>query len=121
MEEILRSIRHLLSRDLSADQMVGPDVSSDHNVSDHNVSGHENLNADQGADHFRRPATPEQAPRQREPVAVDPVALERLLADTLRPMLAEWLDRHLPALVERLVREEIQTLSLTETERDKGR
>ncbi|MCU0790116.1 MAG: DUF2497 domain-containing protein [Nitratireductor sp.] len=29
----------------------------------------------------------------------------------LRPMLREWLDNHLPAMVERLVREEIERIS----------
>jgi len=34
-------------------------------------------------------------------------ALEDTVRDLLRPLLAEWLDTHLPAIVERLVREEI--------------
>ena len=29
----------------------------------------------------------------------------------LRPMLADWLDQHLPAMVERLVQEEIARLA----------
>src|SRR5215469_3988895 len=34
-------------------------------------------------------------------------ALDDLVRETLRPMLQAWLDEHLPALVERLVRAEI--------------
>jgi uncharacterized protein len=34
-------------------------------------------------------------------------SLEGLTRDLLRPMLAEWLDAHLPAMVERLVQAEI--------------
>ncbi|WP_298198711.1 DUF2497 domain-containing protein [Novosphingobium sp.] len=34
-------------------------------------------------------------------------SLEGLVRDMLRPMLAEWLDRHLPPMVERLVAAEI--------------
>lgn len=34
--------------------------------------------------------------------------LEDLVRDMLRPMLKDWLDRNLPALVERLVRQEIE-------------
>ena len=34
--------------------------------------------------------------------------LEDLVRDALRPLLRAWLDEHLPAIVERLVREEIQ-------------
>ena len=35
-------------------------------------------------------------------------ALEGLVRELLRPMLAEWLDKNLPPLVERLVRAEIE-------------
>jgi cell pole-organizing protein PopZ len=34
-------------------------------------------------------------------------ALESMVRDMLRPALTQWLDRHLPAIVERLVAEEI--------------
>jgi uncharacterized protein len=37
--------------------------------------------------------------------------LEDLVRELLRPMLRDWLDAHLPPLVERLVREEIQRMS----------
>jgi uncharacterized protein len=37
--------------------------------------------------------------------------LEGLVADLLRPMLREWLDRELPALVERVVTTEVRRLS----------
>lgn len=37
--------------------------------------------------------------------------LEGLVADLLRPMLREWLDRELPGVVERLVQDEIKRLS----------
>jgi uncharacterized protein len=37
--------------------------------------------------------------------------LEDLVRELLRPMLRDWLDAHLPQLVERLVREEIQRMA----------
>jgi cell pole-organizing protein PopZ len=37
--------------------------------------------------------------------------LEDLVAEMLKPMLKEWLDDNLPALVERLVQEEIHRVS----------
>jgi cell pole-organizing protein PopZ len=37
--------------------------------------------------------------------------LEDLVQDMLRPMLKGWLDEQLPALVERLVRAEIERVS----------
>ncbi len=38
-------------------------------------------------------------------------SLEGLVREMLRPMLAEWLDRHLPPMVELLVREEIARIA----------
>jgi cell pole-organizing protein PopZ len=38
-------------------------------------------------------------------------SLEGLTRDLLRPMLAEWLDRHLPEMVERLVKAEIARIA----------
>jgi cell pole-organizing protein PopZ len=40
-----------------------------------------------------------------------PNTLDGLVADLLKPMLREWLDRELPALVERLVSAEVARLS----------
>jgi len=38
-------------------------------------------------------------------------ALETMVRETLRPMLAEWLDANLPAIVEKLVRDEIDRIA----------
>lgn len=40
-----------------------------------------------------------------------PVTVEDLLKEMLRPMLREWLDENLPAIVERLVQAEIERVS----------
>ena len=37
--------------------------------------------------------------------------VEQFVEDIARPMLKEWLDEHLPAIVERLVQKEIQKIS----------
>ncbi|MEK9594782.1 MAG: DUF2497 domain-containing protein [Rhodospirillaceae bacterium] len=47
---------------------------------------------------------------QELPVGDGEVTLERLTRELMRPMLREWLDQHLPILVERMVREEIERL-----------
>lgn len=39
-----------------------------------------------------------------------PTVLEALVLEGLDPLLSDWLDRHLPPLIERLVREEIRAL-----------
>lgn len=37
--------------------------------------------------------------------------VEQITRELLRPVLREWLDQHLPQVVERLVRQEIERLS----------
>lgn len=39
------------------------------------------------------------------------ITLEELVREMLRPMLQEWLDEHLPSVVERLVREEVERIA----------
>jgi len=51
------------------------------------------------------PSMPPQIVRSGE------TSLEGLTRDLLRPMLAEWLDRHLPEMVERLVKAEISRIA----------
>jgi cell pole-organizing protein PopZ len=44
-------------------------------------------------------------------LAANPLALDDLAEEMLRPMLRNWLDINLPPLVERLVREEIERIA----------
>jgi len=46
-----------------------------------------------------------------DPLSVGGRSLEDIVKEILRPMLRDWLDANLPALVERLVRREIERLS----------
>ena len=46
---------------------------------------------------------------RRQPTAAAPT-IEDLVREEMRPLLKEWLDTHLPPLVERLVRAEIERL-----------
>ena len=48
--------------------------------------------------------------RQRE-MPADTGALEAVVREMLRPMLKEWLDEHLPAIVEQLVTREIARIT----------
>ena len=43
--------------------------------------------------------------------SLPPRSIDDLVTDALRPMLKEWLDESLPALVERLVRAEIERVA----------
>jgi cell pole-organizing protein PopZ len=51
------------------------------------------------------PGVPPQIVRSGE------TSLEGLVRELLRPMLADWLDRHLPAMVERMVAAEIARIA----------
>ena len=48
---------------------------------------------------------------RRLPVSEGGETIEDMVRAMLKPMLSEWLDEHLPDIVERLVAEEIQRLS----------
>ena len=52
------------------------------------------------------------------PIGNGAVTLEGLTRELVRPMLKEWLDQHLPMMVERLVREEIERLVMQSQRRD---
>jgi cell pole-organizing protein PopZ len=45
------------------------------------------------------------------PIGVDGRTVEDIVREALQPLLRSWLEAHLPAIVERLVREEIARLS----------
>ena len=48
-----------------------------------------------------------------------PLPLEAIVRELMRPMLKDWLDQHLPSMVERLVREEIERLVMLSQRRDR--
>jgi uncharacterized protein len=52
----------------------------------------------------------EVAPKDDEPLPGSGQTVEQLVAEMMRPMLKEWLDSNLPALVERVVQDEISKL-----------
>lgn len=52
------------------------------------------------------------------PIGNGRITLEQLTRELMRPMLKEWLDQHLPIMVERLVREEIERLVMQSQRRD---
>ena len=52
------------------------------------------------------------------PIGNGAVTLEGLTRELVRPMLKEWLDQHLPMMVERVVREEIERLVMQSQRRD---
>ena len=83
--------------------------------SDDSASSPEGLTTESAAQSMREslaalamiaePSVPPQIVRSGE------TSLEGLTRDLLRPMLADWLDRHLPEMVERLVKAEIARIA----------
>jgi uncharacterized protein len=56
---------------------------------------------------FARLDAPPQSDSAGSPAGSGAPSLDDIVRDALRPLLQRWLDEHLPALVERVVREEI--------------
>ena len=50
---------------------------------------------------------------ERDPLEAVPRgrAIEELVMEQLKPMLSDWLDQHLPSIVERIVEREVRYLS----------
>lgn len=53
------------------------------------------------------------APAAEPAAAAEPVTLEGLVREMLRPMLAEWIEANLPAIVERTVKTEFERIIRT--------
>ncbi|WP_337828292.1 DUF2497 domain-containing protein [Pseudonocardia sp. TMWB2A] len=50
-------------------------------------------------------------PAPRPDMAIGSVSLDQMVQDMVRPMLKEWLDAHLPEIVERMVSREISRIT----------
>ena len=134
VEEILSSIKKVIARDnretLQAERRrrevagVAPEPEDEPSDDDEVleldevgelIDGEESLTTATAAQSMREslaalamiaePGAPPQIVRSGE------TSLEGLVRDMLRPMLAEWLDRNLPEMVERLVKAEIARIA----------
>ena len=134
VEEILSSIKKVIARDnretLQAERRrrevagVAPEPEDEPTDDDEVleldevgelIDGEESLTTATAAQSMREslaalamiaePGAPPQIVRSGE------TSLEGLVRDMLRPMLAEWLDRNLPEMVERLVKAEIARIA----------
>ena len=132
VEEILQSIKQVIARD----NRVGARVERDRRASE-GVNAEEPVDEE---DVFELPETAELEPERDEPALVHPetrnsmreslaalamlsepgappqivrsgeTSLEGLARELLRPALAEWLEKNLPPLVERMVAAEISRI-----------
>ena len=121
MEEILASIKRVIAEDSRPPGAAPrarrgvpaePPPASDDDVLELDDPVNENaglLSSDAAAASRERLAALS-ALRQRE-MPADTGALEAVVREMLKPMLKEWLDEHLPAIVEELVTREIARIT----------
>lgn len=123
MEDILSSIRRVIARDdapgaarddraaddvldLQDEQPAGsPDDSQPE--ADELVSAASADAARQSLEALTAAIAPPPAASAPAPAVPDSRTIEDVVVDALRPMLKEWLDAHLPAMVETMVAKEI--------------
>jgi hypothetical protein len=125
VEEILDSIKKVIARDNKAEAQARlrpeprpaprPEVLELTETADEDEAGEGGLIADAAAASMRESlaalsmlAQPGVAPQI---VRSGETSLEGLVRELLKPMLAEWLDKNLPAMVEKMVAAEIARIA----------
>jgi len=121
MEEILASIKRVIAEDTRAAttaarpsrRIARTEPAPDEDVLelDDPVSDSSGLLSDDAAAASRQRLASLSALRQRSDAPADNGALEAVVRDLLRPVLKEWLDQHLPEIVEDLVTREIARIT----------
>jgi len=124
MEEILASIKRVIAEDVgergavqqaTRRRIVRPDpvVDTDDDVLelDDPVTDASGLLSDDAATASRQRLASLSALRQKSETPADAGALEAVVREMLRPVLKEWLDQHLPEIVEDLVTREIARIT----------
>lgn len=125
MEEILASIKRVIAEDGESSRRAvttaaprprriaraEPAPEEDVLELDDPVSDGPGLLSDDAAAASRERLASLSALRQRSDAPSDSGALEAVIRDMLRPMLKEWLDAHLPEVVEDLVTREIARIT----------
>jgi hypothetical protein len=126
MEEILASIKRVIREDGRAPAQAArtaprpggrpepvppPPPEEDVLELDDPVEAAEGLISDNVAAASRQSLAALTAVRPPPPPAADGGALENVVRDMLRPILKDWLDEHLPQIVEELVTREIARIT----------
>ena len=108
IEEILGSIRKIISQNEEIDQKDSSHLSENKN----NLKMNENLLLDQNKGSL--PDNVEEKPDLSEPIKEtnsDECVISDLAKEIMHPMIKEWLDENLLELVERAVRDELNRLT----------
>lgn len=127
MEDILASIKRVIAEDSGVGERRGglaaaarrrmpraepaPEADEDVLELDDPVTDSAGLLSDDAATASRQRLASLSALRQKSETATDNGSLEAVVRDMLRPVLKEWLDQHLPEIVEDLVTREIARIT----------
>jgi uncharacterized protein len=122
MEEILASIKRVIAEDTRvattaaprpSRRIARPEPAPDEDVLelDDPVSEGPGLLSEDAAAASRQRLASLSALRQRSDAPAENGALEAVIRDMLRPILKDWLDQHLPEIVEDLVTREIARIT----------
>jgi cell pole-organizing protein PopZ len=122
MEEILASIKRVIAEDTRvastsaprpSRRTARPEPAPEEDVLelDDPVSEASGLLSEDAATASRQRLASLSALRQRGEAAADNGALEAVVREMLRPILKDWLDQHLPEIVEDLVTREIARIT----------
>ena len=121
MEEILASIKRVISEDSRGDAVAAPRVrrtpteaaptEEDVLELDDPVTEEAGLMSSNVAAASRERLSALSALRQRSDLPTDTGPLDAVVREMLRPMLKAWLDENLPAIVEQLVTREIARIT----------
>jgi cell pole-organizing protein PopZ len=121
MEEILASIKKVIAEDgrvapvatriRRSAQTVAEEAEEDVLELDDPVAEDRGLMSSDVAAASRERLAALSSLRQRTEMPVEAGALEAVVRDMLRPLLKDWLDEHLPGIVEQLVTREIARIT----------
>ena len=121
MEEILASIKRVISEDSRGDAVAAPRARRTPNEAapteedvlelDDPVTEEAGLMSSNVAAASRERLSALSALRQRSDLPADTGPLDAVVREMLRPMLKAWLDENLPAIVEQLVTREIARIT----------
>ncbi len=108
IEEILASIRGIISKDNNNSQK--PNDDPDHQSDNNNLKGkYDNKTASVFSDDEVTNET--KSPKKLVKEEIDSMMVNDLAKELMRPIIKEWLDRNLLTIVERVVRHEVERLA----------
>ena len=108
IEEILASIRVIISKDINKNQKLESDP--DHDSDDYNLK-HEFFNKAASGSSDDEVTNEFKVDKNIEKEEMDSIVVNDLAKELMRPIIKEWLDQNLLGIVERVVEVEVERLA----------